>query len=194
MDKEIEATFIKADHAAMRLVLEKVGAKQIYSERLFRRYIFAPHNEEEIHGTWIRVRDEGDKVTMSVKRVSGAKIEDQSEVCLTVNSFDDGYEFLKQLGLKQKAYQETKRELWKIGDVEITLDTWPGISPIIEIEGPSEELVRKAAEQLELDYNEAVFGAVDLIYEMEAGITQDQINNQTLEIKFEKPPKKEDYS
>jgi len=39
------------------------------------------------------------------------------------------------MGLRQKAYQETRREVWKINDeIEIMLDEWPGISPFIEIE------------------------------------------------------------
>lgn len=193
MEKELEATFLHIDVSMIRKKLESIRAILIHEERLMRRYIFAPHSKEEIIGTWIRVRDEGDKVTMSVKRVSGNQIEDQAEVCLTIDSFENGYEFLKQLGLKQKAYQETRRERWALGQVEITIDTWPGLKPILEIEGPSTVLVRNAAEQLGLNYSEAIFGAVDVIYEKEIGITADQINNHTSILKFDKPPSKEDY-
>lgn len=138
MQTEFEATILDIEIQQVREKLKKVEAELVLPERLMRRYIFAPHNEKDLKGTWVRVRDESDKVTMSLKKVEGNKIEDQKEICLTIDSFDEGYEFLKSIGLKQKAYQETKRELWTLNEVEITIDTWPGLEPFLEIEGESE--------------------------------------------------------
>ena len=190
MQTEFEATVLDINVNEVRRKLEKLKAKLIQPERLMRRYIFAPLKEKDVPGTWVRVRDESDKVTMSLKKVEGDKIEDQKEVCLTIDSFDEGYEFLKSIGLKQKAYQETKRELWRLNDVEVTIDTWPGLDPFLEIEGKDEMVVKEVVELLGYDYSKAVFGAVDVVYEMKLGIPPTVINNETPEITFENPPKK----
>lgn len=189
MYTEFEATILDVDVNSLRQKLKDAGAKLVYPERLMRRYIFAPFQKDRIHGTWVRVRDEGDKVTMSMKVVSGKKIEDQKEICLTVDSFEEGYDFLKKLGLKQKAYQETKREMWLCGGTEITIDTWPGLEPFMEVEGKKEKSVVAVVKKLGYDYSNAVFGAVDLIYQLKLNIPPDVINNKTPLISFKKPPK-----
>lgn len=190
MYTEFEATILDIKKDDLRKRLKKVGAKLIYKERLMRRYIFAPFQTGSIHGKWIRVRDEGDKITMSIKMVAGKKIEDQKEICLKINSFEDGYDFLKQLGLKQKAYQETKREFWTLSGTEVTIDTWPGLEPFMEVEGKSEKTVKAVVKKLGYDYSKAVFGAVDLIYKIKLGIPADVINNKTPLLSFNKPVKK----
>ncbi len=190
MYTEFEATILDIKKDDLRKRLKKVGAKLIYKERLMRRYIFAPFQGGEIHGKWIRIRDEGDKITMSIKIVSGKKISDQKEICLQVDSFEEGYDFLKQLGLKQKAYQETKRELWTFGGTEITIDTWPGLEPFMEVEGKNEKSVKMVVKKLGYDYSKAVFGAVDLIYNIKLGIPMDVINNKTPLLSFKNPVKK----
>ena len=92
---------------------------------------------------WLRVRDEGDKVTMSLKVVDGKHIEDQKEICLTINLFEDGIELLRNVGCIEKAYQETRRDLWMLDGVEITIDEWPFLEPYVEVEGGSESAVKK---------------------------------------------------
>ncbi len=58
-------------------------------------------------------------------------------------------------GLREKAYQETYRETWKMLDgTEIMLDEWPGIEPFIEIEGVSEDIVREWVEKFGLSYEQ----------------------------------------
>jgi adenylate cyclase class 2 len=61
-------------------------------------------------------------------------------------------------------YQESKRENWKLDDVEIMLDEWPWLNPYIEIEASSEADVRRVAAMLELDWGEAMFGGVANVY------------------------------
>ena len=90
-----------------------------------------------------------DKITLSVKIINNnKKIEDQKEICLTVSSYEDAKEIIDTLGCQAKAYQESKRELWKLDNVEITLDEWPFLEPFVEIEGPSEQAVQAMAKKL----------------------------------------------
>ena len=188
MNTEYEATFIDVDINKIRQKLQQLNAKLIHPERLMKRVIFDPQQKAE--HCWMRVRDEGDKITLSIKQITGNKIEDQKEVELIIDNFDEGVKFLHAIGAEKKSYQETKRESWEYLNVKIEIDTWPGLEPYIEIEGESEGDVKKVVNDLELDFSEAIFSSADYIYNKKLGIPIDIINNQTSEITFKNPPKK----
>lgn len=184
MKIEYEATFSNVDKDDIRLRLQKADASLSKAEFLQKRSVFHLPSGNHIEGGWLRVRDEGDKITMSVKVVSGNKINDQKELCLQVDNFQEAVIFLQTIGCRLKSYQETKRELWLLNGTEITIDTWPFLEPFVEIEGNSEEVVRSTSELLELDWNKAKFCAVDVLYAEKYEITTDRINNHTPEIVF----------
>ena len=185
MKIEYEATFLNIDKDEMRAKLKVIGAELIRPEFLQKRTVFNLPREEKDIFSWARVRDEGDKITMSIKIVDGDKIENQKEICLTVDNYQEAVNFLNELGCHEKAYQETKRELWKLDDVEITIDEWPFLEPFVEVEGQSEEAVKVVSEKLGFDYSKALFCAVGKIYQMKYNIPLDVINNKTPEIRFE---------
>lgn len=185
MNIEYEATFLNIDKDEMRAKLKAVGAELVRPEFMQKRVVFRLPRGHEIEGGWLRVRDEGDKITMSLKIVDGAQIENQKEICLKVDSFDEAVNMLEIIGCERKAFQESRRELWKLNDVEITIDEWPFLEPFVEVEGNSEELVKVVSEKLGFDYSQAYFGAVDGLYEKKYGVSKDRINNQTSEIRFD---------
>ncbi|MBP6943247.1 MAG: hypothetical protein KBB55_04375, partial [Candidatus Buchananbacteria bacterium] len=76
-----------------------------------------------------------------------------------------------------KAYQETKREKWLLGDVEVTIDTWPWVPTFVELEGPTEEEVKAAAQKLGLDWNQVMHGSVETIYQMHYDFTEAEIDH-----------------
>ena len=174
---EYEAKFTNIDKDNIREKLKAFGVSLIKPEFLQKRVVFNLPTGHEIQGGWLRVRDEVDKITMSLKVVDGSRIEDQKEICLNVDSFEEAEKFLRALGCQKKSYQENKRELWRLKDVEITIDEWPFIEPFIEIESTSEEKVKEAAEDLGFDYNQALFGATDIICQKKYGISLDIINS-----------------
>lgn len=184
MDIEYEATFPNVDKDEVRKRLKKVGAKIVKQEFMQKRIVFNFPKGHNIKGGWIRVRDESDKITMSIKIVDGNKIENQKEICLKVNSFEQASTFLQSLGCERKAYQESKRELWFLDKCEVTIDEWPFLEPYVEIEGKSEGDVKKVAEELGFDYNQALFCSVDTLYNRKYGVSEEVINNQTPEIVF----------
>lgn len=187
METEYEATFWPVNKEEMRRVLSDSGAHLEQPERLMRRLAFNLAPSEAIQNperTWARVRDEGDRVTMSVKSVTGSGIEDQKEAQVVIGSFEDGRAFLKAMGSSEKAYQESYRELWTLDGVEIMLDTWPFLEPFVEIEGASGEVVRAVAEKLGFDWARAHFGNVGSFYVSQYGITEDVIYNHTPRLAF----------
>jgi adenylate cyclase class 2 len=185
MQIEYEATFTNINKAEIRGKLEAAGARLIKSEFLQKRIVFNLPEGHEIKGGWLRVRDEGDKITMSLKIIDGEKIEDQKEICLGISDFGLAVNFLKTIGCRQKAYQESKRELWVINGVEITIDEWPFLEPFVEIEAQTEVEVKETSRVLGFDYSQALFCSVDTLYSTKYGVPKEVINNEISEILFD---------
>lgn len=186
MHIEFEATFTGVDKDAMRERLRTAGATRAREEFLMRRTVFNP--PIAIPGGWMRVRDEGDRITMSLKVVDGDNIEDQKEVQIVVDDFDQAVAMLEAIGARRKAYQETKRELWVLDGAEVTIDSWPGLRPFVEVEATDEAMVRVVADKLGFDWGDAKFCEVSRVYEEELGIPPDVMKNKMPIITFEQPP------
>lgn len=184
MEVEFEATFPSIDKNEMRVRLKGVDADLIRSEFLQKRTVFRLPKGHEIPGGWIRVRDEGDKITISLKVIDGDTITDQKETMVVVDDYQSAVSLLKSLGCVEKAYQESRREVWKIGNVEIMIDEWPFLEAFVEIEGSSEEAVRETIKVMGLDYNDALFCSVATLYSKKYGIPEERINNHTPLITF----------
>ena len=180
MQTEYEATFAPVEKDEMRERLRACGAVLVRAEFLQRRVNFHLPENSPVEEGWLRVRDEGDRVTMSIKSVAqNVSIDGQKELCLTVDDFEKAKEFLTELGCCPKAYQETKREVWKLRDVEICIDEWPWLPPFVEIEGLAEAEVRAVSETLGFVWSEAIFGAVDVQYAKKYGVSTVRVNNET---------------
>ncbi len=185
MEIEYEATFIDIKKEDIRKRLKSVGAKLFKPEFLQKRVVFNLPKGHEITGGWLRIRDEGNQVTMSLKIVDGKKIENQKETCLIIDNFKKAETLLSMMGCVKKSYQESKREIWKINEVDITLDEWPFLEPYIEIEGKSEAIVKKVSNLLGFDYKKALFCSVDTIYSKKYGLSEEHICNNIPKIEFQ---------
>ncbi|MFM9608066.1 CYTH domain-containing protein [Streptomyces niveiscabiei] len=168
MKHEYEATFLDVDVVELQARLRELGAVQVMPRTLLTRRIF--ESGALGRGAWVRLRDEGARATLTVKQVSDpASIDGTTEVETEVGDLKATAEILRLVGLVEVRYQENYREEWRLGDVVFDFDTWPDLPTFVEIEGPDEAAVRRAAALLELDYARARFGSVDEIYKSEAG-------------------------
>jgi len=189
MKNEVEATFLSVNKDAVRDKLKKAGFELKTPEYLMCRKAFDFSRVAPGKNKWGRVRQESDKVTMAIKEIRGSGINDIYEVELTVNDFDEAASFFEACNIPVKSFQENMREVWKRGGVEIMIDTWPGLNPFVEIEGTDEKTVRETSKELGFDFDQAVFGSADLVYEKELGISTKAIDRLP-EITFSNPPKK----
>ena len=185
MGNEIEAQFLDIDKDEMRKRLKEVGAKLVKPEVLMKRVVFDLGLHE-----YARVRDEGGgKIVMTYKKVSDEKsILGTKEVNVTIDNYENGIMLLKACGLKPKSEEESYRETWELGEVEICIDTWPWIPTCVEIEGPSEDLVWGTAKKLGLSKKTAKFGSVDSTYAHYYGIKEEVFNFETPKVTFEMDP------
>ena len=178
MKPEIEVKFADVNHDELRAKLTALGAECVASSRLMRRYTydFADDRLRNERQGWIRVRDEGDKVTLSYKQLNDRTLTGTHEVNVTVDSFERADDFIRQIGGVEKSYQETKRESWRLDGFEIELDEWPWSKPYIEAEGPDEAPLKSLAAKLGLDWGKALYGSVEIIYQQEYDVTDDEID------------------
>lgn len=188
MQTEIEAKFLNVDHVVIRERLKELGAICEQPMRLMRRYNFDFPDQrlsKEKNG-WVRVRDEGGKITVSYKQLNDRTLHGTKEVCVTVDNFDQAKAFLESIGLEAHSYQETRRESWKLGSAEIELDEWPWAKPYLEIEAGSEADIRDVAGRLGVAWEQAVHGSVEVVYQAEYDVT-DEMFDYIPTIRFEDP-------
>jgi adenylate cyclase class 2 len=188
MNSEIEAKFLNINHETIRKTLSTLGGKLEQPMRVMKRVVIHTPTMTK-KKAFLRVRDEGYRATVTYKQFDEDTIDGAKEYEVTVSDFDTAINIFKETGLIYDTYQESKRENWRLGDVEIMLDEWPWLNPYIEIEGESEDAVRRTAKLLGLDWNKALFGGVANAYLQqyphigEAGI--DEINQHWPIIRFQ---------
>lgn len=186
MHKEIEAKLLNVDPQHIQLLLEKNGWRKESERTLFRRVVY--HDPKGNDSSYLRLRDEWDRVTMTYKEVFDRyKLDGVRESEIEVSDFETAKQMLEHMGMKQKAYQETYRETRFFCGTMVTIDERPGIKPFIEVEWETQDKVEDAINKLWFDMANAVFWSVSEVYILELGMTAEQINNRPT-ITFENPP------
>jgi adenylate cyclase class 2 len=188
MKPEIEAKFLAVDHDALRLKLKEIGAECVQPMRVMKRqgYDFTDGRLRKEKNGWVRVRDEADKITMSYKQLNNRELDGTHEVQLTIDNFEAAGEFLIALGLQRNVYQVTKRESWRLDGLEIELDEWPWAKPYIEMEGPDEVSLKDLAAKLDLDWTTVCHGSVEIVYQGEYDVSDEDIYSIPV-ISFDEP-------
>lgn len=187
MQAEIEVKFLGVNHDDVRNTLKNAGATLEKPMRTMRRYIFDVPAARETADAHVRVRDEGDKVTIAYKDYGALTVDSTQEVETTVGDFDKAVALLRAAGLPVKSFQETRRETWRLGSCEVVLDEWPWLRPFIEIEGPSEKEIRACAASLGFDWSKGVFGSATIAYRAEFAIPRPLSIGECERIAFDEP-------
>lgn len=189
MQTEIEVKFLNINHDVIRAKLKKLGAVCEQPMRLMRRAIFDfPDGrfQKNNHSQRLRVRDEGDKITVTYKQKNDTPY--PYEIETTVGSFDEMIKLFEAIGLVAVSFQESKREIWRYKEVEVVLDEWPWLEPYIEIEGADEPTIQNAAKELGYDWKNAEFGSVDTAYRKQyPGMTKAESIGDLEEVRFDTP-------
>lgn len=166
MKNEIEVKFVNINIDDIRLRLTELGAILIQPMRDMQRVtIDTPELKKK--DAFVRIRNEGDKTTITYKQFNSLSIDGVKEVEITVDDFDTAITLFKEAGLAYGSLQESRRETWKLDEVEIVIDEWPWLNPYIEIEAPSEDLVISTSEKLGFNWDDAIFGDVMAAYRVQ---------------------------
>jgi adenylate cyclase, class 2 len=166
LPSEIEAKFYPINKEEFRAKLLTIGAECIQAETRMRRVIYNKDANPSLHGTYLRIRDEGKSVRISVKVTADiqGKISDQKEIDIETSDFEKAKQLIDAIGCVPTKYQENLRESWKYKNSEIVIDTWPGLEPYVEIESPTEDELRDISIALSLSWEEKCIGSTDDLY------------------------------
>ncbi|GAA2613968.1 CYTH domain-containing protein [Actinomadura fulvescens] len=184
MEPEYEARFCDIDAHAIAHRLKTNGAQQTLPRTLMRRIVFK-NDDITARGGWLRLRDQGNEVTLTYKQTTAEQsaIDSILEAEIVVSDFQQTRQLLEAMNFTALRYQENYREEWHMDGVTYDIDTWPDLPTFLEIEGPGEQSVRSAAAALGLNFDEATYGSVDEVYLNQLG--RDILSEPTLT--FETP-------
>jgi len=188
MNIEFEATYLDVDKEKFRVILKEKGVKLVRLEYKQKRYNFDLQSLGRGFWEWVRIRDEGDKITMAYKNIpSDSSIEEQKEIEFEISDMEKAVEFLKILGARVTNYSENLRERWQLDDVEIDIDTWPFLETYVEIEGKNKNEVKIVSEKLGFDFKDAKFCGAGQVYEMKYGVHPDKLSkDRVIYLTFDK--------
>ena len=180
--EEIEGKFLEINIAELRKKLKANNAKKNHKMMLYKRYVFNLLNGEK---GFIRTREENNSVTITVKTYpKNSKYALESEISVN-GTLEQSRDFLLAQGYKIKAYQETLREKWSLGDcLEIAIDSIPGIPTYVELECKNEKEIKRVAGLLGLDYSKIEYGAFDKQFVDYYGLTKEQLNQDVRSLTF----------
>lgn len=183
MNTEVEVKFLDTDHDEMRERLQAAGATLERPKRSMRRVVLDfPDNRLKERDGWLRIRDEGYTVKMTYKQLDTWSPSGVRAAEVVVAGFDAAKNVLEAVGMEAKAYQESKAETWRLGDVRVVLSEWPFVRPFLELEGQSEAELKKAAKALHLHWKDVVTGGIEPVYMAEYDIDEEyfrRINDLT---------------
>lgn len=162
-DLEVEVRFLEVDVNGLKKRLFKLEAED-HGEDFLEEIIFYDRELkwQEYARKLVRVRKtkKGIFVTYKHQAVDSATGTEEIEFEVKdMRSFatEAVTKFLERVGLVAYRKQEKKRHTFKLDDVTIDIDTWPKVPTYVELEGPSEESLKKVAKLLKLDWSKAVF-------------------------------------
>ena len=162
MENEFEIRVLDIDVKETERKLLEIGA--IKEGKFFqKRKLYNFH--EEYRGRFIRLRTNGTKTTLTIKDKSAKKeIGSVKELEIEVSDFEKTNEIMNMLGYEHSMYQENKRTIYRLGDVEFDIDTWPMIPTYLEIEGKNKEQVEEMIKKLDIDKDKLSLDKVSEIY------------------------------
>ena len=180
---EYEYSFLDIDENKIKNKLKELGAKRIYDKTLFKINIYShPTNQKKV---FIRLRDEGDKITFTIKtNYDKGKFPLEHEII--IDDFDEMDKMLTLMGCKRMYVDEKMREKWKMKRVkEIVFDSVPGIPTYMEVEAATKEDLLKSIKKLGLSEKDAIkgisyfkhyYGIEDTILEKVTSLTFNNVN------------------
>lgn len=184
MQTEFEAKFF-IDIVQFKEKLANCNAKLIRKNGLMKRFNFKVPGSVD---SWLRVRDEGEYITLALKRFDATLgIDSLKELEVQVSDFDTMVSMLQYLGYQKTIYAENYREVYSFLDCLLMIDQWPALPVFVEIEGPSEKSVLTVAKQLGFDISHAKYGTCALLYQSIYQISREEFE-KTTELTFQNLP------
>ncbi len=167
--EEIEVKFLDIVPEDIEKKVLSLGGKKVYDRVYVDKVFDYPDWRLNSNNAWIRLRDKGDKITLTYKQRFGegenGNDKGMYEVEFGVSDFDKVTEFFKKIGMIQKFHEEKRCVHFLLNEVEVNIDTWPLMPSYVEIEGNNWSEVQTIAESLGFDWKKRVILSGMQVYE-----------------------------
>ncbi len=189
MEIEFEGRILDINKDELITKIKSLGGTLKTPLTLYRRSVFGLC---DIKRGFVRVRDEGNKITMTAKIYKDPKFPEEYELQLKDN-FENGQAFLEALNLNKKAYHETMREKWTIPKsngstkelCEIAIDYIPGLPLYAELECKTKSDLHKTAKLLDIPLKSLMYGGYGKVFVHYYDMAENEINNVIPSLTFQ---------
>ena len=155
--KEIECRFLEIDKEKIIKKLRELGAEDYGESHIEETVIYDKELKWLDEHRFVRIRKVGDKVKLTYKDQKIQTVDGTFEIEFEIEDYQKAELLFEKIDLLPFRHQEKIRHSFKLGGVSIDIDTWPLIPTYLELEGESEEDLKKAAKLLDLDWQKADF-------------------------------------
>jgi len=155
--QEREIKFFIQDLPALAERLHICGAN-LTRERTLERNLLLDTTDQNLKNTGrlLRLRqDDRARVTFKEKTQVENGIRTRTEIEITVDSFPVARKLFEGLGYRVTVIYEKYRHVYRLGDVEVTLDELP-FGHFVEIEAPNDVMIEGVSQMLGLDWSKGI--------------------------------------
>ena len=169
MSLEIEKRFRNFDYNELKKQFKKLEIKKVRGV-LFKLASYKSPKE----GYTVRIRDEGTRITFTIKQKKGGANMYDMEYEVIVDNYDMMDRMIQLMGLEKLYDLHKYREIYKTKNnkSEIIFDHFPGLPPYMEVESKNEKELSSVMKKLGLKDEES-FTAKELYLDA-YGITKDR--------------------
>jgi predicted adenylyl cyclase CyaB len=163
-NREYEIRIYDIDENKIKRKIKQLGGKMVQKKMVMPIIVYYhPLNKKDFY---IRIRNEGAEITMTLKTDISKKYPIEREI--VINSVEEGDAILQLLGCKLKYKIEKIREIWKIkGCKEIVFDSYAGLPTYMEIDCHSLSGLKSVAGKLGYKLSDhSKKGLRDIYYEL----------------------------
>lgn len=152
--REVEVRFLEIDKDDLVSRLKGLGAEDKGEDLLDEKIIYDKAlTWRDEPGTFLRLRTQKGKTQLCYKHRKEQSATGTEEIEFEVPDPVAAEALLGRLGYVMYRAQQKKRHTFVLGDVTVDIDTWPRIPTYVELEGKSEDDLKRAASKLGLDWD-----------------------------------------
>jgi adenylate cyclase class 2 len=153
--KEIEVKILEIDPKEIVEKLKKLGAKKVGAGFMQVTLVDFPDDRLMAKQSFVRVRTQGDKTTLSLKHmISCGNHKIMEEIETKVDDYETAVSLFDSMGMKIFGKYEKYRATYRLGNMVFDIDKHPSAPWLMEVEAPTEEEVEKGVKMLGYDMSQ----------------------------------------
>ncbi len=155
--QEIECRFLEINKAELTQKLLALGAEDEGEKMVEETVIYDKELKWVDEHRFVRLRKIGDKTTLTYKDQKIQTVDGTYEIEFDIADYKKAEVLFEKIGLFPFRHQEKLRHTFHLQGVTVDIDTWSLIPAYVELEGESEEALKKVAALLDLNWEQADF-------------------------------------